>query len=171
MSQQRHSQDRRQKQTHPWLNIHGLSGRRRNHRRASDAGNPSFPLDWHDSHLLYITLATLFLCFADAHNTLQLIWDGALETNPLMDAIIHKSVTMFIEVKLGVTAACLLILVSHHRFMALSRIPTRYFIYMAFGFYVGLIGYEIAIWPGPGIPFLLIPVEAGHNAIAAALFT
>lgn len=161
--------DRRQKQAHPWLNIHCLSGRRRRHRRDDDSINPDIPLDWHHPHLLYITLAILFLCFADAHNTLQLLWEGAMETNLLMDAIINKSTALFIAVKLGMTAVCLVILVGYHHHTILNRIRVRYCIYMIFAFYMGLIGYELSIWPGEGIPFFLIPIEAGHSA-ATALF-
>ena len=91
MSLQRYEQERRQKRAHPWLNIHCLRGRRRQHRRVADMHNPALSLDWHQSHFLYITLATLFLSFADAHNTLQLLWKGALEANLLMDFLIHKS--------------------------------------------------------------------------------
>lgn len=160
---QRYNVDRRQTQAHPWLNIHSLSGRRRQHRRESDLYNPALTLDWHHPHLLYITLATLFLCFADAHNTLQLLWDGAVEVNGFMDTLIHKSVALFMGIKLGLTAVCLIILVSHHHFTLLNRIRVRYLLYTVFSIYVGLIGYELAIWPGPGVPLILIPSAQGPN--------
>ena len=161
--------DRRQTQTHPWLNIHCLSGRRRRHRRENDSYNPALALDWHQPHLLYITLATLFLCFADAHNTLQLMLEGALEVNGFMDTLIHKSALLFIGVKLGLTAVCLIILVSYHHFTMLNRIRVRYVIYSIFCMYAVLIGYELAIWPGHGIPFILIPTEEDHNFITSVL--
>ncbi len=156
---QRYNVERRQTQAHPWLNIHSLRGRRRQHRRESDLYNSALTLDWYHPHLLYITLATLFLCFADAHNTLQLLWDGAVEVNGFMDALIHKSALLFMGVKLGLTAACLIILVSYHHLTLLNRIRVRYVLYMVFGIYVGLIGYELAIWPGHGIPFILLPSD------------
>jgi len=163
--------DRRQTQTHPWLNIHCLRGRRRRHRRENDSYNPVLVLDWHHPHLLYITLATLFLCFADAHNTLQLMWEGALETNGFMDLLIHKSALLFIAVKLSLTAVCLIVLVSYHHFTMLNRIRVRYVIYSIFSMYVVLIGYELAIWPGHGIPFILIPTEEDQSFIASVLFS
>lgn len=167
--QPRKGKDRRQKQAHPWLNIHCLRGRRRRHRRMEDGANPALPLDWHHPHLLYITLATLFLCFADAHNTLQLLTAGAMEVNHLMDILIQKDTGLFLVVKLGLTAACLVILVSYHHFTLLNRIRVRHVIYSIFGIYVGLIGYELAIWPGAGVPFILIPMEPDHTMLAAAL--
>ena len=171
MIQQRDKTDRRQTQAHPWLNIHCLRGRRRWYRREGDLCNPALLLDWHHPHLLYITLATLFLCFADAHNTLQLLWEGALETNFLMDKLIQKSTTLFLMVKLGMTAVCLVILVSYHHFTLLNRFRVRYIIYSIFGLYVGLIGYELAIWPGAGIPFILLPMEESHSAVTSTLFS
>jgi len=167
---QRYNVDRRQTHAHPWFNMHGLRGRRRQHRRDSDTSNPALNLDWHHSHLLYITLATLFLCFADAHNTLQLLWDGAVEVNGFMDTLIHKSATLFIGVKLGLTAICLVVLVSHHNATLLNRIRVRYLLYSVFSFYVVLIGYELAIWPGHGIPLILIPSDLGPSFITSGVF-
>lgn len=171
MTLQREGIDRRQKLAHPWFNIHCLSGRRRRHRRTADANNPLLALDWHQPHLLYITLAILFLCFADAHNTLQLLLDGAIEANLFMDTLIRKSETLFMAVKLGLTAVCMVILVSYHHFTLLNRIRVRHVIYSIFGMYMGLIGYELAIWPGSGVPFILIPVEAGQGSFISALFS
>jgi hypothetical protein len=168
---QRYNVDRRQTQAHPWLNIHSLSGRRRQHRRESDSYNPTLNLDWHHSHLLYITLATLFLCFADAHNTLQLLSDGAMEVNGFMDILIHKSAALFMGVKLGLTAVCLIILVSHHHFTLLNRIRVRYLLYSVFSIYVGLIGYELAIWPGDGVPFIFIPGDQAPNIVTTAFIS
>ena len=159
--------DRRQIQAHPWLNIHSLRGRRRQHRRESDLYNPALTSDWHHAHLLFITLATLFLCFADAHNTLQLLWDGAVEVNGLMETLINKSATLFISVKLGLTAICLVILVSYHHFTLLKRISVRHLLYSVFSIYVVLVGYELAIWPGQGIPLILIPSDLGPSFTTA----
>jgi small basic protein len=166
----RYNVDRRQTHAHPLLNIHGLRGRRRQHRRGSDTSNPALNLDWHHPHLLYITLATLFLCFADAHNTLQLLWDGAVEVNGFMDMLIRKSATLFIGVKLGLTAICLVILVSHHHVTLLNRIRVRHLIYSVFSIYVVLIGYELSIWPGHGVPMILIPGDLGPGFTASGLF-
>jgi len=171
MLQQAYRSERRIKQAHPWFNTHALRGRRQSHRREIDANNPNLPLDWHHPHLLYITVATLFLCFADAHNTLQLLWNGALEANIAMDVLIHKSAGLFMMVKLGLTAVGLVILVSYHHLTIFNFIRIRHVIYSIFGMYVGLIAYELAIWPGAGVPFILLPMEEGHSAAASALFS
>jgi len=155
----RYNVDRRQTQTHPWLNIHSLRGRRRQHRRESDSYNPALASDWHQPHLLFITLATLLLCFADAHNTLQLLWEGAVEMNGFMDSLISKSAVLFMAVKLSLTAICLIVLVSYHHFTIFNRIRIRHLLYSVFSIYVGLIAYEMAIWPGAGIPLILIPSD------------
>ncbi len=171
MQQQREGTDRRQKQAHPWFNIHCLLGRRRSHRRENDSDNTALPLDWHHPHLLYITLATLFLCVADAHNTLQLLLDGAMEVNLFMDTLIHKSAALFLAVKLGLTAVGLVILVGYHHIMLLNRIRIRHVIYSIFGMYVGLIGYELAIWPGAGVPFIFIPMTHSHDSLLTAMIS
>jgi len=163
---QRYNVERRQTQAHPWFNIHCLRGRRRQHRRESDSFNPALILDWHHPHLLFITLATFFLCIADAHNTLQLIMDGAVEVNGFMDMLIRKSATLFIGVKLGLTAVCLIVLVSYHHFTLLNRVRVRHLLYSIFSIYVVLIGYELAIWPGDGIPLILIPGDQGPGVTA-----
>jgi small basic protein len=168
---QRYNVERRQTQAHPWFNIHCLRGRRRRHRRESDLYEPALILDWHHPHLLYITLATLFLCFADAHNTLQLLSDGAVEVNGFMYSLIHKSAILFIEVKLGLTAVCLIILVSYNHFTLLKRIRVRYVLYSVFSIYVGVIGYELAIWPGHGVPLILIPGDQGQNVTATGFIS
>jgi len=168
---QRYGMDRRQKQAHPWFNIHCLRGRRRAYRRVADTNNPSLTLDWHQPHLLYITLAILFLCFVDAHNTLQLLQQGAEEANFFMDTLIRRSMVLFLAVKLGLTAVCMLVLVSYHHIMLFNLIRIRHVIYSIFGVYIGLIGYEIVIWPGPGVPFLLILTEEDHSAIISALLS
>jgi len=162
---QRYNVERRQTQAHPWLNIHCLRGRRRQYRRASDSYDPALILDWHHPHLLLVTLATFFLCIADAHNTLQLIMDGAVEVNGFMDMLIQKSAALFIGVKLGLTAVCLIVLVSYHHLTLLNRVRVRHLLYSVFSIYVVLIGYELAIWPGQGIPLILIPDDQGSNTM------
>ncbi len=159
MSQQRYETDRRQKLAHPWLNMHSLRGRRRHHRREGDSGHPALPLDWHQPHLLFITLAILVLCFADAHNTLQLLRKGAVEINHFMNILIREGEGLFMTVKLALTAVCLIILVSYHHITLFNLIRIRHVIYSIFAMYAGLIGYELAIWPGKEIPFILIPMQ------------
>lgn len=153
---QRRQTERRHKSTHPWLTLHG---RRRQHRRLGESGSASTPLDWHPPHLLAIILAILILCLADAHNTLQLLVSGAQEINLLMDFLIRKDPRLFLMVKLGITGACLVVLVAYQHFVIFNRLRIRHILYSIFGLYLGLIGYELAIWPGQHLAFFLIPMQ------------
>lgn len=149
----RHNIDRR-RQTSPFASLHALRGRRRRFRRAADAMNPELALDWHQPHLFGLTLGILVLCLADAHNTLQLLNYGAEELNIVMDYLIRQSVSAFVQVKLGLTALCLVVLVAHQHVALFALVRIRHVLYTIFALYVALIGYQIAIWPGDGEPFL-----------------
>lgn len=149
--------DRRTKQASPF-SLRALRARRRHVRRESDRSNPQLSLDWHAPRLLALTLAIMLLCLADAHNTLQLMWLGAQETNLLMDYLIRHGIRSFVQIKLGLTALCLVVLVAYQHVSLFDRFKIRHVLYTIFAFYVALIGYEILIWPGAGIPFIFLPV-------------
>jgi hypothetical protein len=150
--------DRRRRLSHPWLNLHSLRGRRRRHRREADGANPDLPLDWHQPHLLFITLAILLLCGADAHNTLQLLLWGAREINLLMALLIEEDPRLFLAVKLAMTGTCLIVLVAYQHFVVFNRLRIRHVLYSIFGLYLGLIAYELAIWPGRHLAIFVIPM-------------
>lgn len=150
--------ERRRRHASPFVSLHGLRGRRRRFRRAEDKLNPDLALDWHAPQLLGIVLGIMLLCLADAHNTLQLMQLGARELNLLMDYLIRQGVAPFVQVKLGLTALCLMLLVAHQHVALFKRFKVRHLLYIVFAFYTILIGYELMIWPGPGIPFIFIPV-------------
>lgn len=147
--------DRRRPNASPFA---GLRGRRRRHRRLADRSNPHLTLDWHGPGLLGAALGVLVLCLADAHNTLQLMQLGARELNVLMDYLIRQGVAPFVQVKLAVTALGLIVLVAYQHVALTGRFKVRHVLYSLLALYAALIGYELAIWPGPGIPFLFIPV-------------
>jgi hypothetical protein len=155
-AQRRQSSERRQRHL-PW-HIHCLLGRRQRWRRDNDRGNRALALDWHQSHLLYLTLATLLLCFADAHNTLRLTWQGAQEINGLMDYLIRKNTGLFIGVKMGVTALGLIMLISYQNVLLFRRLRVRYIVYGVFALYLLLIGYQIVIWPADALSIFQMPV-------------
>lgn len=158
MHQQYRVADRRRPISHPWLNLHSLRGRRRRHRRGADERDPNLPLDWHQPHLLFVALAILLLCGADAHNTLQLLLWGAREVNVLMDVLIEKDPRLFLMVKLGLTGASLIVLVAYQHFALFSRLRIRHVLYSIFGLYLGLIAYELAIWPGHHLAIFVVPM-------------
>jgi hypothetical protein len=78
-----------------------------NPRRRSPArrqGDSRFhSLDWHSSHLLAVAISILLLSVADAFMTLLLLQAGAAEVNPIMAALIYRSVAMFTAMKMGMT--------------------------------------------------------------------
>ena len=150
--------ERRRRLSHPWLNLHGLRGRRRCHRRQSDRANPDLALDWHPPHLLFVVLAILLLCAADANNTLQLLLWGAREINLLMELLIDTGPRVFLAVKLLTTGACLVVLVAYEHFVLFRRLRIRHVLYSVFGLYVGLIAYELAMWPGHRLAIFLVPM-------------
>lgn len=155
MPQQRRQIERRRALSHPWFSLHSLRGRRRYHRRHEAL---ELPLDWHQPHLLFVTLATLILCLADAHNTLQLMLWGAREVNVLMDALIEKGTRLFLMIKLGMTGTCLIVLVAYQHFVLFNRLRIRHILYSIFCLYLGLIAYELAIWPGQHLAIFLVPM-------------
>lgn len=82
--------------------------RRRSGRREGD--HDRIFLDWHEPRVLYLVLAIVLMCCADALFTLNLLAIGAEEVNALMQALITRDVEIFLAIKIGVTsvsAVCL----------------------------------------------------------------
>src|SRR3569833_843521 len=149
--------DRRKKQSSPF-SLPGLRGRRRQFRRESDRSNPQLTLVWFGPRLLVLTLAIMVQCHADAHNTQQLMRLGAQEANLLMDYLIRRDIHSFVQIKLGLTALCLVVLVAYQHVSLFDRIKIRHVLYTNIANKVAIIGYEILIWPGAGIPLIFLPV-------------
>jgi Domain of unknown function (DUF5658) len=118
-----------------------------NPRRRSPArrqGDPRFhSLDWHSPHLLAVAISILLLSVADAFMTLLLLQAGAAEVNPIMAALIYRSVAMFTAMKMGMTGVGVLLMVSlaRYRFMRLLRV--EWALYGVLMGYAALIGYEM----------------------------
>ena len=118
-----------------------------NPRRRSPArrqGDSRFhALDWHSSHLLAVAIGILLLSVADAFMTLLLLQVGAAEVNPIMAALIYRSVATFTALKMGMTGVGVLLMVSlaRYRFMRLLRV--EWALYGVLMGYATLIGYEI----------------------------
>ena len=99
--------------------------------------------DWHSSHLLAVAIGILLLSVADAFMTLLLLQVGAAEVNPIMAALIYRSVATFTALKMGMTGVGVLLMVSlaRYRFMHLLRV--EWALYGVLMGYATLIGYEI----------------------------
>jgi hypothetical protein len=99
-------------------------------------------LDWHSSHLLAVAIGILLLSVLDAFLTMLLLQGGANEVNPVMAALIYRSVAMFAALKMGMTGLGVLLMVflARYRFMRLMRV--EWALYGVLIAYVSLICYE-----------------------------
>jgi hypothetical protein len=117
--------------------------RRTPSRRVADGRFHS--LDWHDAHLLAVSIGILLLSVADAFMTVTLLAAGAVEVNPLMAAVVHQSVAIFAAVKLGLTGVGVVLLVSlaRYRFMRVIRVDVA--MYCLLVVYLILLTYEYSM--------------------------
>jgi hypothetical protein len=115
--------------------------RRAPQRRLDDSRFHS--LDWHSAHLLAVAISILLLSVADAFLTLVLLQGGAAEVNPIMAALIYRSVATFAALKMGMTSVgvMLMVFLAHYRFMRLLRV--EWVLYGVLTAYLTLISYEI----------------------------
>jgi len=114
--------------------------RRREHRRFVD--DDVVFLDWHHPWLFFLATGIMLMSCADAFLTLQLIDLGMRESNPVMNAVMAHSTTLFTSTKLAMTGVGILVLV----FLAKSRFLNRYrtgaLLTVFFVFYACLVCYE-----------------------------
>ena len=122
----------------------GFRARRRQVRRMSDHALPV--LDWHESHLLAIAIGILLLSFADAFLTLNLLFLGAEEANPLMAALLYHDIAMFTAVKMALTGGGVVLLVALSRLRLFGRIKVVQALYMTLAVYVVLVLYELSMF-------------------------
>jgi len=140
MTDRRRSSDRRQ---HPLRSLvfGHFSPRRRGPRRARDGSIAS--TDWYEPRWMVIAVAILLLSICDAVLTLTLIGHGALEENPVMAVLVRGSTGGFAAVKLGLTAAGVMLLMALARVRAFGRLPVGTLLYLVLAAYSLLIVYEL----------------------------
>jgi hypothetical protein len=99
--------------------------------------------------LLAVAIGVLLLSVADAFLTIALLQGGADEVNPVMAALIYRSVAMFAVLKMGMTGVGVVLMVSlaRYRFMRLLRV--EWVLYAVLVAYVTLISYEVWMLKGP----------------------
>jgi len=117
----------------------GVTPRRRSGRRADEQ---HLPIDWHEPHLLFLSLTILLLSVADAFLTLTLIMEGAQEANPLLAFILRDHPELFAVVKMGLTGTGVLVLVAVARARLFRILRVRFVLQGLFVAYVALIAYE-----------------------------
>ncbi len=115
--------------------------RRRGPRRARDGSLAC--TDWHDPQWLAVALVILLLSVADALLTLVLVEHGALEANPLMAAFLRYDPDHFAAVKIGLTAAGVVLLTLVAKVRAFGRVPVGAILCALLAAYMGLVGYEV----------------------------
>jgi hypothetical protein len=101
-----------------------------------------------------VAISILLLCVADAFMTVVLLQGGANEVNPIMAAVIYRSVALFAALKMGLTGVSitLLVILARYRFFRLMRV--EWVLYGVLAAYVSLIGYEVWMLKGP----LFLPI-------------
>ena len=132
-----------------WSVVYGsFNPRRRSSSRRHNDSRFHAP-DWHSSHLLAVAMGIVLLSVVDAFLTLALLQGGAAEVNPIMAALIYRSVAAFATLKMGMTGAgvILMVFLAQYRFMRLVRV--EWVLYGVLLTYLGLIGYEIWMLKGP----------------------
>ncbi len=115
--------------------------RRRLGRR--DGDDERIYLDWHEPRVLYLVLAILLMCCADALFTLNLMAIGAQEMNALMGALIAQDVERFLVVKIGVTSISVVLLALAARRQFLVVIPVFRVLQLFCAGYIVLIVWEL----------------------------
>lgn len=145
--ERRHRSDRRRQLW--WSVCYGSFNPRRRSppRRLDDSRFHS--LDWHSAHLLAVCISILLLCVVDAFMTVVLLQGGAYEVNPIMAALIYRSVALFAALKMGMTGASitLMVILARYRFLRLLRV--EWVLYGVLIAYASLIGYEVWMLKGP----------------------
>jgi len=81
--------------------------------------------------------------------TVVLLQGGAYEVNPIMAALIYRSVALFAALKMGMTGASitLMVILARYRFLRLLRV--EWVLYGVLIAYASLIGYEVWMLKGP----------------------
>lgn len=117
-----------------------LRSRRRSKRRTTEA-DPVFT-DWHHPWLFFLATGTMIFSCMDAFFTLQLLDRGAMEINPVMDAAIGHSTTLFAASKIALTGFGILVLVFLSKARFMDRFRTGVILTVFFSFYACLVCYE-----------------------------
>ena len=152
-SERRERTDRRRKKW--WSVVYGNFNprRRRPARRLDDSR--FHPVDWYSAHLLAVSLGILLLSAADAFLTGILLVHGADEINPVMAALLYRSVATFAAFKMAMTGAGIMVMVFLARYQFMRVIRVQLVLYAVLTVYAWLIGYEVWMLGGSGeLPLL-----------------
>ena len=117
----------------------GLTPRRRGARRDTEHHGL---VDWHETHLLFLSVAILLLSVVDALLTVTLMRHGAEEANPFLAFLIGEHPRLFAVAKMALTGAGVLVLVVLARARVFRVIKVSAIMHWCLLGYVALITYE-----------------------------
>lgn len=117
-----------------------LLSRRRDTRRNSE--DEAIFTDYHHPWLFFLATGIMVLSGLDAFFTLQLLDRGAIELNPVMDAVIGRGTATFAMTKMLLTSIGILALVFLARSRFMERFRTSVILTVFFVFYSILVCYE-----------------------------
>lgn len=113
--------------------------RRRSARRA---GERTGLVDWHEPHLLALSMTIVLLSVVDAFLTLTLIMHGATEANPVMAVLLRDFPELFAATKMGLTGGGVIVLVALARARVFRLMKVGTLLHWFLVAYIVLIGYE-----------------------------
>jgi hypothetical protein len=143
-TEQRNVPDRRQTPTSPWR-LFSQPGRRERNRRAGEH-QQSYFVDRFSPVMFVGVLALVAASLVDAVLTMQLLFAGGKEVNPLMDNLLSYGVGPFVLGKYVLTVAGLpLLLIFKNHYLFGTRLRVGYLIPMTVALYMVLIAYQLVL--------------------------
>jgi len=120
-----------------------LNPRRRAPRRAGEHSVSA--VDWHAPQWLAIAILIVAFSCSDAFLTLLLLERGAHEVNPLMARLLGQPTAAFALVKIGLTAAGVVLLTQLARVRAFGGVPVGLLLYTLLALYGLVVVYEFGL--------------------------
>jgi hypothetical protein len=119
--------------------------RRKGMRRATDRHTGHY-VDLHEPRWLFFCIAVLIMSSMDACFTLLLLQHGVEEVNPLMKLLIDIDATLFINIKIAITAFCVIFITAHKNFWLLKNtLRVRSIMTATLVMYFVLINYQMGM--------------------------
>jgi hypothetical protein len=136
--QERRAEDRRRMSLRGFL-VGGFQPRRRDGRRSADR---HALVDWHEPQLLLAAILILLLSTADAFLTLNILFLGGEELNPIMAWMLDHNLLLFTAVKRALTGGGVSVLVATARARIFNATSVARIMHAFVAVYVALVGYE-----------------------------
>lgn len=123
---------------------YAFRGRRRGTRRPGEAATAGTDL-YHPRIMILAVLITL-LNALDAAFTLQLVLAGAAEEwNPLMRALLHDDVQLFVNLKIAITTSALTFLIVCSNMVILGRLRVERLLWWLLAAYTCVVCYHLVL--------------------------